>query len=239
MIGIIGAMEEEVRLLGESLEEPRKITTGSLTFWTGRLENCPVVLVQSGIGKVNAAAACAVLIEKFAPEAVVNTGSAGGLSSGLTFGDLVVAQALVHHDVDVTAFGYELGQVPGLPASFQTDARWKNFAERAFEALKKEKLLPEEQSCVTGLIGSGDVFVHEPEKIASLRARFPKVCAVEMEGAAIAQICYLFKVPFLAIRSISDVAGKESPMKFEEFLPLASRHSAILVQRLLKEFQVG
>ncbi|NNM66531.1 MAG: 5'-methylthioadenosine/adenosylhomocysteine nucleosidase [Spirochaetales bacterium] len=239
MIGIIGAMEEEVRLLGEALREPRKITTGSLTFWTGHLENCSVVLVQSGIGKVNAAAACAVLIEKFGPEAVVNTGSAGGLSSGLALGDLVVAEALVHHDVDVTAFGYGFGQVPGLPASFRTDVRWKNFAERAFAALKKEKILPEAQSCVTGVIGSGDVFVHDPEKITALRARFPSVCAVEMEGAAIAQVCHLFQVPFLAIRSISDVAGKESPMKFEEFLPLASRHSAILVQRLLKEFQVG
>lgn len=234
MIGIIGAMEEEVRLLRASLSGAATTRAGGLEFHRGTLSGKEVVLLRCGIGKVNAAVGCALLVDRFAPEFVVNTGSAGGLGSGLTFGDVVVSDALAQHDVDVTAFGYAPGQVPGLPAAFPAAAALVERAERAVDELKARGALSGTLSRARGMIASGDLFVHEPAAIASIRARFPAVLAVEMEGAAIAQVCALFAVPFVAIRALSDVAGKESPLKFDEFLPLAARNSSEIVRRIVE-----
>ncbi|NNM54501.1 MAG: 5'-methylthioadenosine/adenosylhomocysteine nucleosidase [Spirochaetales bacterium] len=239
MIGIIGAMEEEVKLLRQELENPLPVTKGEFTFWTGELSKTPVVLVQCGIGKVNAAAACTLLSEKYSPQVIINTGSAGGLDPHLTFGDILIATTLLQHDFNVTAFGYALGQVPGLPAKFTSDKAVVESAHRCADLLHTSGELPSSVQIVLGQIGSGDTFVHDPEYIDRLRANFPEMAAVEMEGAAIAQVCHLFHIPFVVIRAISDVAGKESPMTFDEFLPLASQRSAQLVRQLIKELSHG
>ncbi|MCX7655741.1 MAG: 5'-methylthioadenosine/S-adenosylhomocysteine nucleosidase, partial [Treponemataceae bacterium] len=144
-----------------------------------------------------------------------------------------------YHDVDVTAFGYEIGQIPGHPPLFTADQKSEEIAEKAFENLKKEGVLPSSVRCTRGIIGSGDSFMHNPERIMELKKQFPTVCAVEMEGAAIAHTCSLFGVPFVILRAISDVAGKESPYSFEEFLHLASHHSSVLVQKMLTLFGVS
>lgn len=235
MIGIIGAMDDEVRLLAAAISGGADSSVGGFAFRTGTLEGKDVVLLKCGIGKVNAAVGCGLLVDRFRPSLVINTGSAGGIARGLTFGDVVVSDGLLYHDVDVRAFGYADGQIPGQSAVFPVPEVLIRRAEAAVDSLKKEGRLPAELNRVRGLIGSGDAFIHEESRIADLRSRFPTLCAVEMEGAAIAHACALFGVPVLVIRSLSDVAGKESPMKFDEFLPLASRNSSEIVRRVVKE----
>lgn len=233
MIGIIGAMEEEVALLQSALRGAEETSSGGFTFIRGTLEGHEVVLLKCGIGKVNAAVGCALLADRFRPSFVINSGSAGGIDSSLTFGDLVISEGLLYHDVDVTAFGYADGQIPGQSAIFPVPVDLIVSAERAADSLKAEGLLPASLRHLRGIIASGDAFMHEATRIAALRARFPSVKAVEMEGAAIAHACALFNLPCLVIRAISDVAGAESPMKFEEFLPIAAKHSSELVRRII------
>ena len=225
MIGIIGAMAPEMALLAAALEGSEERTTAGMTFRSGLLQGKKVVLLQCGIGKVNAAVGAALLIELFHPRAILNTGSAGGLLPTQTFGDTVVSTAVVHHDVDVTAFGYAPGQIPGLPASYPSDPALVALAVRCLHGVPH----------ATGVIGSGDLFVHDAETVERILAKFPDVCAVEMEAAAIAQACHLSKVPFVVVRALSDIAGKESPVAFAEFLPLASQNSSRLVMDMLKE----
>lgn len=224
MIGIIGAMAPEMALLGAALEGAQERSAAGMTFRTGKLSGKDVVLLQCGIGKVNAGIGAALLVELYRPTAVLNTGSAGGLLPTQTFGDTVVSTAVVHHDVDVTAFGYAPGQVPGLPATFASDPDLVALAIRCLAGV------PHTQ----GLIGSGDIFVHDAAVIVRIRSQFPDLCAVEMEAAAIAQACYLSATPFVVVRALSDIAGKESPLKFDEFLPLASKNSSRLVLEMLK-----
>jgi len=233
MIGIIGAMEEEIRLLQSAMKGTSEVTSGGFVFHVGEMEGKAVALLRCGIGKVNAAIGCALLIDRFHPRFVINTGSAGGLDPSLTFGDVVISEGLVQYDVDVTAFGYAFGQVPGGPEVYAADLQLIEKAERAIDGLKSRGVLLQTMNHVRGTIGSGDLFVHRDEDIRMIRARFPAVCAVEMEGAAIAQACFLFGTPVLAIRAISDVAGKESPMTHDEFLPLASRNSCEIVRTII------
>jgi adenosylhomocysteine nucleosidase len=236
MTGIIGAMEAEVALLRDAMAQEGEVAAeadGPFTFYTGTLDGKSVVLLQCGIGKVNAAVGCALLIKRYAPGLVINTGSAGGIDTALTFGDLVISDGLLYYDVDVTPFNYAPGQVPGCPPVFLVPESLAALAEQAMDVLKAEGVLPPEVNHRRGHIASGDLFMHEEAKIAVVKKTFPAVKAVEMEGAAIAQSCFLFKTPFIIIRSISDVAGKESPMTFDEFLPLASSNSAALVRRIV------
>ena len=234
MIGIIGAMEDEVSLLLGAMETPHKTKIGEFEFHEGKLEGKSVVLLRCGIGKVSAAVGCALLIHTFKPEFVINTGSAGGIDPALHFGDVIISTGLVYHDVDVTAFNYAPGQLPGQPQIFPADENLIAKAEQAMGELKQKKILPADLNHCRGLIGTGDIFMHQPESIAALRRRFPNVAAVEMEGAAIAHCCRLLSVPVLVIRALSDVAGVESPVKFDEFLPVASKHSAEMVRCIIR-----
>jgi adenosylhomocysteine nucleosidase len=236
MIGIIGAMENEVVLLRAAMEETESEVFGEFEYITGKLHRKPVVLLRCGIGKVNAAVGCALLIHRYRPDFVINTGSAGGIDPALKFGDAIISDGLIHHDVDLTAFEYVLGQLPGLPVVFPVPEELILRAEQAIDQLKQEKRLPPEFNHVRGLIGSGDIFMYEQDRINRVRQFFPKIRAVEMEGASIAQTCYLFKVPALIIRALSDIAGAESPVTFNEFLPIASRHSGEIVERIVKNY---
>ena len=234
MIGIIGAMEKEVTLLRESLTGAAAVKFGAFEFYAGKLEGRDVALLQCGIGKVNAAVGCSILIHVFKPGFVVNTGSAGGIAPGLRFGDVIISEGLLYHDVDVTAFSYAPGQLPGQPQIFPASAELVAKAEKAVGELRDEKVLPPDLSHCKGLIGSADTFMHRPEDIEKLRRTFPDVAAVEMEGAAIAHCCSLFSVPVLVIRALSDIAGAESPVTFDEFLPVASKNSAEIVRRIAR-----
>ncbi|MDR2495115.1 MAG: 5'-methylthioadenosine/S-adenosylhomocysteine nucleosidase [Spirochaetaceae bacterium] len=236
MIGIIGAMEPEVALLKSAIANPCVHTIGGFDFVSGTLEDKAVALLRCGIGKVNAAVGCAALITAYKPEVVLNTGSAGGIDTALRFGDAVISEGLVYHDVDVTAFDYAPGQVPGMPALFPVPENLIAQAEQAVDELKREGVLPETFHHLRGVIASGDVFMHESVRIAELRAAFPDVKAVEMEGAAVAHTCFLFKTPFLIIRALSDIAGTESPIAFKEFLPAASTYSAEIVRRFIRRY---
>jgi adenosylhomocysteine nucleosidase len=236
MIGIIGAMEDEVTFLRGLLDKPAVEKNGGFEFYSGTLQGKPAVLIRCGIGKVNAAVGCALLINAYRPELVINTGSAGGIDPDLKFGDAIISDGLVYHDVDVTAFGYAPGQLPGQPQIFPVPEDLIRRAEQAVDELKAEKVLPGGFNHRRGLIGSGDVFMHNPERINAVRGIFPGMKAVEMEGAAIAHCCGLFSVPALIIRALSDIAGVESPVAFNEFLPTASKHSAEIVRRIIKNW---
>jgi adenosylhomocysteine nucleosidase len=236
MIGIIGAMEEELTMLRSAMEKPETETIGGFEFHAGTLEGKPVVLLRCGIGKVNAAVGCALRVNRYKPEWVINTGSAGGIDPTLTFGDVVISDGLVYYDVDVTAFNYAPGQLPGQPQIFPVPDALIKRAEGAIDRLKQEGVLPVGFNHLRGLIGSGDVFMHEPERIARVRSLFPTLKAVEMEGAAIAHTCYLFKIPALIIRALSDIAGVESSMTSDQFLPLASKNSAEIARRIVKDY---
>lgn len=225
--GIIGAMEPEVAILKSKLNNLITTEHAGYTFFEGELDGSDVVIVQSGIGKVAAALATAILIDKFSPEYVVNTGSAGGFEQSLKVGDIVISSEVRYHDVDVTAFGYEIGQLPANPPAYIPHPQLVEAAKSGIAALKDIQTL-------VGLITTGDTFMTKDDDIAKARADFPTMAAVEMEGAAIAQTCHQFKTPFVVIRSMSDIAGKESPTSFEAYLETASVNSSQLVMNMLE-----
>ncbi|MHA2938516.1 5'-methylthioadenosine/S-adenosylhomocysteine nucleosidase [Vibrio sp. RC27] len=225
-IGIIGAMEQEVAILKSAMENLSETTKAGANYFSGQIDGVDVVLLQSGIGKVSAALGTTLLIDNYQPDVIINTGSAGGFASSLTMGDVVISSEVRHHDADVTAFGYEIGQMAGQPAAFMADEKLISVAEQAVKQT-------EDRHAVKGLICTGDVFVCTPDKQAFIRQNFPNAIAVEMEASAIAQTCHQFNVPFVVVRAISDVADKESPMSFDEFLPLAAQSSSEMVLKMI------
>lgn len=226
-IGIIGAMEQEVSILKQAIENCQEVKKAGCTVFSGQLNGADVVLLQSGIGKVAAAVGTTVLLNDYQPDVVINTGSAGGFDSTLNLGDVVISTEVRHHDADVTAFGYEMGQMAQQPAAFLADAKLMDVAEQALSQM-------EDKHAVRGLICTGDAFVCTAERQEFIRKHFPSVIAVEMEASAIAQTCHQFNVPFVVVRAISDVADKESPMSFEEFLPLAAQSSSEMVVKMVE-----
>ncbi len=233
--GIIGAMEPEVAILKAKLTNATTSTFGGFEFYQGQLNGHDVVIVQSGIGKVAAALATALLIDKFNPDYVVNTGSAGGFEQSLKVGDVVISSEVRYHDVDVTAFGYEIGQLPANPAAYIPHPNLVDAAKQGVEQLAQVN--NNTIQTLVGLITTGDTFMTAEADIAKARANFPTMAAVEMEGAAIAHTCHQFNVPFVIIRSMSDIAGKESPSSFEAYLETASVNSSQLVENMLNNLQ--
>ncbi|MEK3981121.1 5'-methylthioadenosine/S-adenosylhomocysteine nucleosidase [Psychrobacillus sp. FSL K6-2836] len=227
-IAVIGAMEEEVELLRNEIENPKTKTIANSEFTSGTYKNHEVVLLKSGIGKVNAAMTTSILLSEYKPDYVINTGSAGGYDPNLEVGAIVISDEVRHHDVDVTAFGYEIGQVPQLPAAFKADEHLMKLAEAAVYEIG-------EHQAATGLIATGDIFMHDPAKVEQVRIHFPQMKACEMEAAAVAQVCHQFEVPFVVIRALSDIAGKESSISFDEFLPVAAKHSTQVVLHVIEK----
>ncbi|XJZ26308.1 5'-methylthioadenosine/S-adenosylhomocysteine nucleosidase [Bacillota bacterium Lsc_1132] len=225
-IAIIGAMEEEVALLRENIKDKTVETVAGCEFTFGKIYSADVILLKSGIGKVNAAMSTTILLEKYKPDCIINTGSAGGFNPELNVGDAVISSEVRHHDVDVTAFGYEYGQVPQLPPAFLADEKLVATAESAAKEISDIQI-------VKGAIATGDSFMNDPDKVEFVRTKFADLQAVEMEAAAIAQVAYQFDVPFVIIRSLSDIAGKESNVSFDQFLDQAARHSADLVMKMV------
>lgn len=227
-IAILGAMDQEVALLKESLSDVTVSEYAHLNFYAGKLKGVEVVVAKCGIGKVAASVATTVMIDRFAPDFVVNTGSAGGFDIDLSIGDLVIGSNVQHHDVDVTHFGYERGQVYGMPAIFPCDERLIVAAEHAAKDVVHVK-------SKRGLICTGDSFIGCDEAASRLRGLFPDMRAVEMEGAAIGQTCYMLDTPFVVIRSLSDIAGKTSSLSFTSYIDQAAKNSAELVMGMIAE----
>lgn len=224
-IGIIAAMEEELRVLSESIHTTRVVERHGFKFIEGTLSNKSVVIVQSGIGKVNATICATLLIQLFDISLVINTGSAGGFAKGISIGDVVIATDLLYHDVDVTFFGYEKGQMAGMPATYAPHSAYSEIAYQVGEQLGF--------TMHRGQIVSADSFVNGGETIQLIRHTFPKAVACEMESTAIAQTCHVMGVDYVIVRAISDSANDEASMTFDEFILLAGKNSAQLVIQLL------
>lgn len=228
-IAIIAAMEEEVAILKNKITDCQVDNILGINFYSGQIQGCDVVLLQSGIGKVAAATGTTLLLSRFDVDAVINTGSAGGLDKRLNIGDIVISTQSLYHDVNLTAFGYEPGQMAGCPISFQAD---KNLREVA-----RNTIIEQGANFVEGVIASGDAFINSDSLLKMIKSQFPDTIAVEMEAAAIAHVCWIFSIPFVVVRAISDNGDKSSAISFEEFLPLAAKQSSSIVEAMLKKLK--
>lgn len=227
-IGIIGAMEEEVARLKESMQVERELMRAGMNFCEGVLEGRNAVVVQCGIGKVNAAVCTQILVDEFRVDAVINTGIAGSLNVMIDIGDIVISTDVVHHDVEAGEFGYQPGQVPGLDVfSFQADQTLADLAEKVCREVNPEIQV------FRGRIVSGDQFIANSAAKKRIAEQFHPLCT-EMEGAAIAQAAYLNKVPFVIIRAISDKADDSATEDYPVFEEKAARHSARLTAGVLE-----
>jgi adenosylhomocysteine nucleosidase len=210
-IGIIGAMDIEVALLKKEIKAAQKIAIAGLEFYSGAIAEHQVVLVKSGIGKVNAALCAQLLIREFGATHVINTGIAGAISPELRPLDIVLSTDAVYYDVDVSGFGYPVTVIPGMESVFRADTALIDAAEKACKNVSPEEShsgvtpLRHKSKFVRGRIATGDAFIASAEKKARIREICAPVC-VEMEGAAIAHACTLNATPFIIIRCISDMA---------------------------------
>ena len=227
--GIIGAMESEVRELCGELVNKEIVEFAGLSFSTGFLENKEVVIVKSGIGKVNAALCAQALILKFGVTKIINTGIAGAFAKGLGVFDFVVSTAAVYHDFDTTAFGYKIGQVPGLPESFAADEK---LAEAAVVAFGKTAFA-KKYKVIKGVVASGDQFISDSSVKKRIKSNFEPAC-VEMEGCAIAQTCYLNKVPFVIVRCMSDMADESVEQTYVFNEDICADACACLVKKVIE-----
>ena len=226
-IGIIGAMEEEVAVLKQEMNIEETVDYSSMRFCKGTLCGKNVVIVRSGIGKVNAAICAQVLVDRFNVDILINTGIAGSLDAAIDIGDMVISTDLVEHDMDATIFGDPLGQVPRMDTfSFPAAA---SLIEKAVAA--NEEANPDIKT-FTGRIVSGDQFVSAAEVKEKLVKNFGGKCT-EMEGAAIAHAAYLNKISCVIIRAISDKADNSATMDYPTFEKKAIEHSVRLVRNLL------
>ena len=229
MLGIIGAMEEEISELRDSMKDSKDVKIGNFTFYQGKISNRDIILVECGIGKVNASICATILITHFHSEKLIFTGVAGGVDEKLEIGDIVIGTYLMEHDYDVSAFGYEAGIIPKMGDSkFYCDSK---MVEIAYDLAKKNF---GDTKVWKGPIVSGDQFVASEEKIKWLSNKFAAYCT-EMEGAAVAHVGTVFKVPYLIIRSISDRADSNSKVNFKEFSKIVAKKSKLLVGKLVEK----
>lgn len=227
MIGIIGAMKEEVESLKSSMVIVEKSIMANMEFYKGVLFGKEAVVVVSGIGKVNAAVCTQILCDIYKIDTVINVGVAGGIDTIVKPGDIVVATSLVQHDMDCTVFGDKAGQIPRMDVyDFKCDENLVNIALNV-------KLDNEDTKIIKGIIATGDQFIANTEKIRWIQSTF-NASAVEMESASIAQVAYLNKKPFIIIRSISDNANTGAHIDFGEFVPIAVKNSTQIVKGLLE-----
>lgn len=228
-IGIIGAMEVEVETLKKDMEVGRVVKKAGMEFHEGVLNGMPVVVVRSGICKVNAAVCTQILIDDFGVDGIINTGVGGSLNAEINIGDIVISTDVVHHDVNAVEFGYALGQIPQMKVfSFPAD---ETFAEKAKAACNR---VNPDITVWRGRICSGDQFVSSQEQKDQIIKAFHGWCT-EMEGAGIAQAAYLNDVPFIIVRAISDKADNSAYVDYATFEKKAAEHSVRLVEALMSD----
>ncbi len=229
-IGIIGAMEEEVNILKDRMQDVIIRQAASMEFYEGSMNGRPIVVVRSGIGKVNAAVCTQILIDLFHIDAVINTGVAGSLRNEIDIADIVLSTDTLQHDMDATGFGYEAGVIPRMERSvFEADPE---LIRLAAEICRNEI---DEIAVHTGRIVSGDQFVSDQRKKEWLVDTFGG-CCTEMEGAAIAQVAYLNRIPFLIVRAISDKADHSAEMTYAEFQERAIQSTVKLLTGIVGRY---
>ena len=229
MIGIIGAMEDEVAQLKKNMEIEETTEVASLSFCRGKLSGKEVVVVRSGIGKVNAAICTQILVDQFHVDVIINTGIAGSLDAEIDIGDIVISTDAVEHDMDASIFGDPIGQIPQMDTfSFPADESLVKLAKEV-----NEKANPDVHTWI-GRVVSGDQFVSSGEKKEQLIRVFDAKCT-EMEGAAIAHAAYLNKISCVIIRAISDKADNSAVVDYPAFEASAIRHSVRLIEALVSE----
>lgn len=227
MIGIIGAMDEEVEQIVAVMDIKKEETKACMTFKAGILAGKDVVIVRSGIGKVNAAVCTQILVDDFGVDYVINTGIAGSLRAEIDIADIVISSDVLHHDMDATGFGYPLGQIPRMDTlSFKADER---LIELAKESCAKAVT---SVGVHVGRVVSGDQFISDKAVKDRISSEFAGYCT-EMEGAAIAQAAYLNKVPFVILRAISDKADDSATMDYPTFEKQAIANSVLLLKELV------
>ena len=229
-LGIIGAMAIEIETLKETMQDLCFSSHGGMEFCQGTLEGLPVVLVQCGVGKVNAAMCAQILVSCYGVTHLVNTGIAGSLSAQLDIGDLVVSQDAMYHDFDCVHFGYEMGKVPGMDTvSFPADETMIRYALAAAEAVNPGHVK-------LGRVASGDQFVAEKALKEQIITRTQGLCT-EMEGAAIAHTAYRNRLPFVILRAISDKADDSAEMDYPTFERIAAHRCAEVTRHLARQLK--
>lgn len=229
IIGVIGAMDEEVSRLKEKMQVKKVEKKAGMEFFEGELAGKDVVIVRSGIGKVNAGICTQILVDDFGVEAVINTGVAGSLKNEINIGDIVLSTDALQHDMDATGFGYEHGVIPRMEQStFVADKKLVDLAKQVNEEVNSDI------GTFVGRVVSGDQFISDKAKKDWLVEKFGGYCT-EMEGAAIAQAAYLNEIPFLIIRAISDKADNSAEMDYGEFEAKAIEHTVKLVTSMMEK----
>ena len=235
MIGIICAMQEELKEIKAGMEPDGELNYSGIDFFLGRLEGQEIVCAVCGVGKVFAAVCAQTMILKFHPSAIINVGVAGSLSDSLGVADIVIARQLVQHDMDVTALGVPKGQILG--SDIQYISTTEEIRDQLFSAImmlnSEGAFGGRELKALQGIIASGDQFISSKAKKQLIVEEF-KAIACEMEGAAIAQVCYVNKLPFCVLRAISDSADDSAKMDYPAFVELASSNSAKVIRYFLK-----
>ena len=226
--GIIAAMQEEMQEIEKIMKEKETKKIYELNFINGKINNTEVVLVEASVGKVNAARTTQILIDNFKVDAIINVGSAASANDELDIGDIVIGNKIVQHDFDITAFGHPKGYISNVGQYMESD-------NSLIEKMKHTILNMQDNDfkIKIGTIATGDIFCTELKMKEKIRNKF-EADAIEMEGAAIAQVCKLDNIPFLVIRSISDKPNGNNNVTFDEFLEKASKRCAIIIKNFLQ-----
>ena len=228
MIGIIAAESKEMNEIKKLMKNIEEKDLFNLQFFTGKIEEEECVLVECGEGKVNAARTTQIMIDNFKIDKLVNVGSAGAINEDLNVKDVVIADKLVQYDFDISALGYDKGEICNIGKYIYCDKVLVEECKKAIENIENESY-----KVVIGTIATADSFCDKPEIAKMVRKEFNAEC-VEMEGAAVAQVCYLDKIPFLVIRGISDTPNGNNKIDFRKYLEIASKQSAKILQNLIK-----
>lgn len=231
VIGIIGAMDEEVSRLKEAMSDTEIVSRASMDFYRGILSGKEVIVVKSGIGKVNAAICAQILADEFDVGAIINTGIAGSLNNEINIGDIVLSTDTLEHDVEATAFGYEPGQIPRMDVlSFPAD---KKLIDAAYNACREA--CPDIE-VFKGRVVSGDQFIADNEVKNNIKLKFGGYCT-EMEGAAIGHTAYLNKIPYIVVRAISDKADNSASVDYPAFEKKAINNLVNMMLMFVKNFE--
>ena len=220
-------MQEEMEAIKKIMEDILEIEIHNLKFIAGKINNKECVLVESGVGKVNASRTTQILIDKFEIEYVINVGSAATANEELQIGDIVIGETLVQHDFDITAFGHKKGYISNVGENVKSDTQLIQKFKQTINKIENK-----DYKIKIGTIASGDIFCTENIMKQKIHSKF-NADAIEMEGAAISQVCYLDKIPFIIVRSISDNPNGENNITFEEYLELASKRCSEILKRVI------
>ena len=226
-IGIIAAMDEEINSIKELMNNIIIKKIYELEIIEGKINEKDIILIKCGIGKVNAARTTQLLIDNFEIEYIINVGTAGGLNPQIDIGDVVIGEKLLQHDFDKSAGGNKRGYISDSVLYFFSDAKLIKKAKNSMESIN------EDFNVYVGTIATGDIFVQDISVKNNIEKEFHADC-VEMEGAAIAQVCALDKIPFIVIRGISDKPNGNNGIDFKKYLEMACRRYAKFVDIFLK-----